>query len=109
MGDVFGAVMMILSGCGGIAGIIAASGWAKAEKIRAEGRSPRMAGVRDDAVLAELKALKEQMQEIQSTGHQFDISFDATLTRLEERVNRIETKSAAATANEETRQRLGVG
>ena len=103
-------VLGVLGVFGGIAGVIAAFGWARAEKIRAMGRAGKSSGVADDALLAEIKALKAQMQEMQSTGHQFDISFDATLTRLEERVNRLETKSAAASAtNEETRQRLGVG
>jgi hypothetical protein len=102
-------VLYILSGCGGFAGIIATIAWAKGGPARAQGRTLAAANGRDDAVLAELKALRGQVQEIQSTGHQFDISFDATLTRLEERVNRLETKSAAATANDETRQRIGVG
>ena len=35
---------------------------------------------------------------MQSTGHQFDISFDEALNRIEGRVNRLETKSAVATA-----------
>ncbi len=31
-----------------------------------------------------------------STSHQFDISFDEALSRVEGRVNRLETKSATA-------------
>ncbi len=65
----------------------------------------------EDRVLAELKAMREQMAEMQSTSNQFDISFDAALERLESRVNRLETKSAAATATtpSETGQTLRAG
>ncbi len=91
------AVFIILSAFGGVAGIIAAAGWTKAEQIRA-GRLGGKASseAQDSAVLAELKALKQQMAEMHSTSHQFDISFDETLNRLESRVNRLETKNAVA-------------
>ena len=45
-------------------------------------------------MLAELKAMKQQMAERHSTSHQFDLSFDEALNRLEGRVGRLETKSA---------------
>lgn len=64
----------------------------------------------DQTVLDELKALRRQMQEMQNTCHQFDMSFDAALTRLEERVSRVETKVAGISApysREEQRVRLG--
>jgi len=100
------AVFIILSSFGGIAGIIAASGWARAVNVRAEHaraeRESRGASdadpARDSAVLAELKALKQQMAEMHSTSHQFDISFDEALSRMEGRVGRLETKSAATTS-----------
>lgn len=57
----------------------------------------------DGAVLAELKAMKQQMAEMHSTSHQFDLSFDETLNRLESRVGRLETKSATrGAATEDT-------
>ena len=94
---IVGSVFIILSSLGGIAGIIGAAGWARAERIRAEGKAGRKAlpDETQDAVLTELKALKQQMAEMQSTGHQFDLSFDAALGRLEGRVDRLETKAAA--------------
>ena len=54
----------------------------------------RPGGRRDDAVLAEIKSLKQQISDAQSTGHQFDIAFDAALERMEQRIARLETKAA---------------
>jgi len=95
------AVFIILSSLGGIAGIIAASGWARAVNVRAERVSQAAStsdAAQDSAVLAELKALKQQMAEMHSTSHQFDISFDEALNRMDGRVGRLETKSAVATS-----------
>ncbi len=95
------AIFIILSSLGGIAGIVAAAGWAKAEHIRAErmGRTESASDTaQDSAVLAELKALKQQIAEMHSTSHQFDISFDEALSRMESRVGRLETKTAVGTA-----------
>lgn len=91
------AIFIILSSLGGVAAVIGAAGWAKAERIRAErmGRAQEASNTaQDSAVLAELKALKQQMAEMHSTSHQFDISFDEALSRMEGRVSRLETKSA---------------
>ena len=96
------AIFIILSSLGGIAAVIGAAGWAKAERIRAErmGRGASASdAAQDSAVLAELKALKQQMAEMHSTSHQFDISFDEALNRMEGRVGRLETKTAAGIAN----------
>ena len=95
------AIFIILSSLGGIAAVIGASGWAKAERIRAERMGQAQAApdtAQDSAVLAELKALKQQMAEMHSTSHQFDISFDEALSRMEGRVGRLETKSASGAA-----------
>lgn len=93
-----GFAVCILAFCGGIAGIVGAAGWAKGERLRAAGKDVNQvnAAPAQDAVLAEVKALQQQVADMQSTGHQFDISFDAALERLEGRVNRLETKSIAA-------------
>ncbi len=95
------AVFIILSSLGGIAGIIAASGWARAVNVRAE-RAHQAASAsdaaQDSAMLAELKAMRQQMEQMQSTSHGFDLSFDEALNRMEGRVGRLETKSAANTA-----------
>jgi len=62
-------------------------------------------------VVAELRALKQQRAEMHSTSHQFDISFDEALSRLEGRIGRVEAKVApapvAASQAEET-QRVGL-
>ena len=88
---------------GGISLIIWTSTKAKIERIKAERQvwqTPMMPN--ESAVMAELKALKQQVSDMQSTSHQFDLSFDAALNRLEGRVDRLETKSAAGTATTET-------
>jgi len=106
------AIFIILSSLGGVAGIIAAAGWAKAEHIRAERRGEAESAsdtAQNSAVLAELKALKQQMAEMHSTSHQFDISFDEALNRMDGRVGRLETKSAAGVANAPTEATLRNG
>jgi hypothetical protein len=94
--DLFG-LFATLGTCGGISLIIWTSVQAKIAKIKAEAQSRRQDATpsQDGAVLAELKALKQQMAEMHSTSHGFDISFDEALGRLEGRVGRLETKSAA--------------
>lgn len=83
---------------GGIAVLVWTSAKAKLEhrKLDMMGRQPVTLPEQNSPILAELKALKQQVAEMQSTGHQFDISFDEALNRMEGRVNRLETKSAAA-------------
>src|SRR5690348_15459204 len=108
----FELAVLLLCVSGGVAAIIGATGWATAERIRAE----RKAGIPstappNDVVLAELQALKQHIQEMQSTSHQFDISFDAALSRLEQRVDRLETRTAtqgAASTPQESPQRVGL-
>lgn len=90
------AIFIILSVFGGVSGLIAACGWAKAERSRAEPQAGGQDAAQDSVVLAELKALKQQIAEMHSTSHQFDISFDEALSRMEGRVGRLETKSAAS-------------
>ena len=107
------AIFIILSSLGGVAGIIAASGWARAENIRAErmrqAESDSDTG-QDSTVLVEMKAMRQQMEQMHSTSHQFDISFDEALNRMDGRVGRLETKSAvgAATVPTEATLRNGI-
>jgi hypothetical protein len=106
------AIFIILSSLGGIAAIIRAAGWAKAERIRAErlGRAePSSITTPDSVVVSELKAMQQKMAEMHSTSHQFDISFDEALNRLEGRVGRLETKSAASVSNTSTEATLRNG
>ncbi len=94
-------ILCILGGTfGGTALIIWTSVQAKIARIKAEAEAHRgvAAPLPDDALLAEMKAMRQQMAEMQSTSHQFDISFDEALSRMEGRVSRLETKSAAGTA-----------
>ena len=56
----------------------------------------------EDKILAEMKAMRQQMEQMQSTGHQFDLSSDEALNRLEGRINRLETKSAAGSTPSST-------
>ena len=102
------AALIMLSMFGGISMVIRAGTRAKIERLRAEREmwQPPVAQQSaalpaqnsDGAVLAELRALKQQVAEMQSTGHQFDISFDAALERMQARVERLETKAAASSA-----------
>ena len=105
----------IIAGCamlslfGGTALIIWISTQARIARIKAEAEallirypSRTTAPLPDSNVAAELKALRLQVAEMQSTGHQFDISFDAALERLKGRVDRLETKSTAASTVPQT-------
>ena len=109
------AIFIILSSLGGVAGIIAASGWARAVNVRAERMSQAAStqdAAQDSAVLMELKALRQQMEQMQSTSHGFDLSFDEALNRMDGRVGRLETKSAvgtSATADVPATVRNGLG
>ncbi|MBV9849739.1 MAG: hypothetical protein JO250_08725 [Armatimonadetes bacterium] len=95
MGEFIHFVLQPLAALGGIAGVIAAAGWARAECIRAEGKRRPASDASQETILAELKHLKQQIKEMQSTSHEFDLSLDAALTRLEQRVNRLEAKAPA--------------
>lgn len=107
------ALLITLGSFGGVALIIWTSLQGKVARIKAEAEARRVTAtpMLDNSVTAELKALRKQIAEMQSTGHQFDISFDEALNRLESRVSRIETKSAAttSTATAETGQTLRNG
>lgn len=127
-----GDVLQPLAVFGGIAMVIWASAKAKLEHRKLDmmsGRQqqpsqasqaapegnqfPLVSGAKQDsAVLAELRGLKQQISEMQSTGHQFDLAFDAALERMEQRVAHLETKSisvSAAAADAPTILRNGQG
>ena len=53
--------------------------------------------------------MRQQMEQMQSTSHAFDLSFDEALSRLEQRVGRVETKVAAAPTATPTEQAQRVG
>jgi len=91
-----GECLQALGFFGGISLIILAGNKAKLDKMRAEREIMQQSfAPRGESTSAELQALKQQVSEMQSTSHQFDISFDAALSRLEERIGRVETRVAA--------------
>lgn len=104
---VFGSIF------GGISLVILAGNKAKIDKMRAEREIMQQSlAPRSELSSTDVQGLKEQISEMQNTSHQFDISFDAALSRLEERVSRVETKVAASsssTSQSEQYQRTGQG
>ena len=91
---------------GGIALVIWASAKAKLEHRKLDMQRGQPLETRpaanEDKILTEMKAMRQQMEQMQSTNHQFDISFDEALNRLEGRINRLETKSAVSTTTTST-------
>jgi len=84
---------------GGIGLVILAGNKAKIDKMRADREIMQQSlAPRGELSSTDLQGLKGQISEMQNTSHQFDISFDAALSRLEERVSRMETKVAATPA-----------
>ena len=110
-GDLTG-LFVTFGSFGGVALIIWTSVQAKIARIKAEAEAHRImaAPPPTDTVLAELKAMRQQMEQMQSTSHGFDLSFDEALNRMEGRVGRLETKSAvgAATVPTEATLRNGI-
>jgi hypothetical protein len=113
-------VLQPLAIFGGIAMIVWASAKAKLEHRKLDMRQGQPLEMRpvlaEDRVLAELKAMQQHMAEMQNTSHQFDLSFDAALNRLEERISRVEAKPTAPPvrsfpelSQEEPLQRNGLG
>ncbi len=100
---IFSDIIGYIGFFGGISAIILASSKARIDKMRAERQLWQQPGQQSDtAVLAELKAMQQQIAEMQSTSHQFDLSFDEALNRLESRVSRIETKAAAVSTTSQS-------
>lgn len=102
------AALVSFSLLSGTALIIWTSMKMKIARIKAEAEVRRLIamplpqGSSDSTVLTELKAMRQQMEQMQSTSHSFDLSFDEALNRLEGRINRLETKSAVTTATPAT-------
>ena len=113
MGEGFGAALAMFSLFGGTSLIIWTTVQAKIARIKAEAQARQQSAPlpEDNAILAEMKAMRQQMEQMQSTSHGFDLSFDEALSRLEQRISRVETKVAAvptAASQSEEVQRVGL-
>lgn len=78
------------------------------EKIRAS--KPTTNSNLDAAVLAELNQVKEQLLALRDTTTKFDLSFDASLDKMEERMKRVEERQLSqsyGTTEESSRVTLG--
>lgn len=60
----------------------------------------------DTATLAAMEQLRDELRQLRDTTMRYDMSFDAALTRLEERVERVETRSYAKAVAEDPLARL---
>ena len=80
------------------------------EKIRASKPSSSPSSNLDAAVLAELNQVKEQLLALRDTTTKFDLSFDASLDNMEERMKRVEERQLSqtyGTTEESSRVTLG--
>ena len=108
-----GELIEALGFFGGISLIILAANKAKIDKVRADREIMQQSlAPRGELSSTDVQGLKQQISDMQNTSHQFDISFDAALSRLEDRISRVETKVAAApqtpTPQTEEVQRVGL-
>ena len=106
-------IVEMLGFFGGIGLVILASNKAKIDRMRAEREIMQQSlAPRGELPSTDVQGLKLQISEMQNTSHQFDISFDAALSRLEDRISRVETKVAVApqtpTPQTEEVQRVGL-
>ncbi len=62
-----------------------------------------------EEVRSELREMKDQLAALRETTTKFDLSFDAALTRLEERVDRVEQRQSALAAGTGEEARLSAG
>ena len=81
----------------GLFGWIPVAVWWK-HRIRLEEiRNQRGAGVADETLSA-LREMQRELRDLRETTTKFDLSFDAGLDRLEERVGRVEERTVVPTA-----------
>jgi uncharacterized coiled-coil protein SlyX len=80
------------------------------QEKRLEMRLNAQQGQNED-VTRQIAALRAEVAALRETSTQYDLSFEHMVQRLEDRLGRIETKSAAQSATpstEETPQRVGL-
>lgn len=68
-------------------------------KIRLEEVRSQRGEKTDGETLAAIGELRREVQALRDTTTKFDLSFDAGLSRLEERVDRLDAERAGVTAN----------
>ncbi len=68
----------------------------------------RVKGVQsnDASVQAAIEELRSEVRQLRDTTMRYDMSFDAALTRMEERVDRIETRTTYTTTTNDPLARL---
>ena len=107
---IVGDLLQMVGIFGGISLVILAGNKAKIDKMRAEREIMQQSLTpRGELSSADVQGLKQQISEMQNTSHQFDISFDAALSRMDGRVGRLETKSAVGVATAPTEATLRNG
>ena len=113
LADIIECVGIFGSIFGGISLVILAGNKARIDKMRAEREIMQQSlAPRSELSSSDVQGLKQQISEMQNTSHQFDISFDAALSRMEDRISRVETKVAvvpqAPPPQSEEVQRVGL-
>src|SRR5438034_1252561 len=83
MGEVIGLAAVVL-----IVGTGLVAVWGEHQRKLLEARA--RLGNQDSAVVSELQKLKRELQELRDTTTRYDMSFDAALQRIENRVNHLE-------------------
>lgn len=68
----------------------------------------KLRGSVDNAVSTEIDALRQEIQSLRNTTMQYDLSFDAALQRLENRVEGVERRIPAGRSEEVGAVRLGM-
>lgn len=76
----------------------------KIEELRLKAK-----GQLSEEVKAELQQMQEQIQSLRNTSTKFDMSFDAALERLEQRMGRVEMRQGVSAATETTAHQTVVG
>ena len=61
----------------------------------------------DESLRAEFKSLRQEVRALRDTSTQYDLSFDAALQRMEQRVERMERGGQIQPSEEQ--QRVGIG
>lgn len=79
------------------------------EEIKSRGRS-NQSNAADESLRAEMQQLKDQVMALRETTTKFDLSFDAALDGIEERVKRVEERQLTQSyQTSDDAQRLMIG